>query len=159
MKKQALLFLYIVISMQAFSQTKNEMENMKLQSLTPNIMVENVNQTIEFYTNTLGFNLIDTNPTSGNFEWGYVMLDNVGLMFQEEKSLKNEYPELEPSKTNMGGPLSFYIRVENINELYNDIKDKVEVIKPMNKTFYGTDEFAIKDINGFVLTFSDTPKE
>ncbi len=26
---------------------------------------------------------------------------------------------------------------------------------PMHKTFYGANEFAIMDINGFILTFSD----
>jgi len=128
----------------------------KLESLTPNVMVTNVNATLDYYTNTLGFKLIDTNPESGQYEWGYVMLDKVGLMFQEEASLKTEYPELEP--LTMGAALTFYIRVKNISELHDRIKDKAKVVKPMNTTFYGTHEFAIQDINGFILTFSETPQ-
>ncbi|WP_093145484.1 VOC family protein [Ulvibacter litoralis] len=128
----------------------------KLESLTPNIMVKDVNATLDYYTNSLGFKLIDTNPESGQFEWGYVMLDNVGMMFQEERSLKTEYKELEPLK--VGGALTFYIRVNDINDYYNNLPKEINIIKPMNKTFYGTNEFAIMDLNGFILTFSETPE-
>lgn len=129
---------------------------MKLESLTPNIMVADVNKTVAYYTSVLGFNLIDTNPTSGTFEWGYVMLDNVGLMFQEEKSLKDEYPSL--SNLTIGGALTLYIRIQQIDAFYEKVKETVDIVKPMNKTFYGTHEFAIKDVNGFILTFSETPQ-
>ena len=126
----------------------------KLESLTPNIMVKDVNATLDYYINSLGFKLIDTNPESGQFEWGYVILDDVGFMFQEEKSLKNEYKELE--SINIGGALTFYIRIKNIHNYYDEISNKITVIKPINKTFYGTNEFAIMDLNGFILTFSET---
>lgn len=128
----------------------------KLESLTPNIMVEDVNTTIDYYINKLGFKLIDTNPEAGQLEWGYVMLDNVGFMFQEEKSLQAEYKELKSK--NVGGALTFYVRIQNIEDYYKSISTKVVVVKPMNKTFYGTNEFAIMDLNGFILTFSETPK-
>jgi len=128
---------------------------MNLESLTPNLMVKDVNATVTYYTKTLGFTLIDSNPESGELEWAYVMFNKVGLMFQEESSLKEEYPELK----NAGGEsaLTLYIRVQDINELYNTLHNKVEVVKPMNTTFYGTEEFAIRDLNGFILTFSETP--
>ncbi|SIT11891.1 Uncharacterized conserved protein PhnB, glyoxalase superfamily [Zobellia uliginosa] len=129
----------------------------KLESLTPNLMVKDVNATLDYYIKNLGFKLIDTNPESGQFEWGYVMLDNVGMMFQEEKSLKTEYKEIEP--LTVGGALTFYIRVNDINNFYNQLPKEVNIIKPMNRTFYGTNEFAIMDLNGFILTFSETPEQ
>ncbi|TXE13822.1 glyoxalase [Seonamhaeicola algicola] len=128
----------------------------KLESLTPNIMVKDVNATLDYYATKLGFTLIDTNPESGEYEWGYVMLDNVGMMFQEEKSLKTEYKEMASLK--IGGALTFYIRVKDINKYFNQLPKEVNIIKPMNRTFYGTNEFAIMDLNGFILTFSETPE-
>ncbi|MCG8331089.1 MAG: VOC family protein [Chitinophagales bacterium] len=157
MKKLLWTSLLITVSSVAISQTENDTTSMKLESLTPNIMVNDVNETLDYYTNVLGFNLVDTNPTSGEFEWGYVMLNSVGLMFQEEKSLKTEYPELKDLE--VGGALTLYVRVENINDLFENIKDQVTIVKPMNTTFYGTNEFAIMDVNGFILTFSETPNE
>jgi hypothetical protein len=35
------------------------------------------------------------------------------------------------------------------------IKDKVTVLKGLEKTFYGATEFSILDNNGYVLTFAD----
>mgnify|MGYP006000616845 CR=1 FL=1 len=155
MRKHFLILIFIGFSCNLHSQTKNKKMS-KLESLTPNIMVKDVNATLDYYIEHLGFKLIDTNPESGQFEWGYVMLDNVALMFQEEKSLKTEYKEIEPM--HVGGALTFYIRINSIHNYYNEISTKVNVIKPINKTFYGTNEFAIMDINGFILTFSETPE-
>ncbi len=155
MKK--LVFTLSALCFFQFTQTINYNSKMKLESLTPNIMVKSVNETLDYYTKTLGFSLIDTNPASGELEWGYVMLHDVGLMFQEEKSLKNEYKELEA--TSIGGGLTLYIRIQSIVEFYAKVKDQVNVIKPMNTTFYGTKEFAIMDPNGFILTFSETPDQ
>ncbi len=128
---------------------------MQLESLTPNIMVNDVNKTLEYYTDILGFALIDTNPESGEFEWGFVKKDGVALMFQEKKSLQDEYNEL--NNMAVGGALTFYVRVQNIHELHDAIKEHVNIIKPMNTTFYGMNEFAIMDLNGFILTFSEAP--
>jgi len=55
----------------------------------------------------------------------------------------------------IGGPLLFYFRISKVREFHEQIKDKVEVIKGIEKTFYGATEFSVKDINGFVLTFSE----
>lgn len=125
---------------------------MKFESLTPNIMVNDVNKTLAYYTQVLGFELIDTNPSSGTYEWGYVKMGEVGLMFQEESSLKQEYQEFKNHA--VGGALTFYIRVQHIAALYEAIRLKVDIIKSLNETFYGTQEFALMDLNGFILTFS-----
>ncbi|MCD4698818.1 MAG: VOC family protein [Bacteroidales bacterium] len=126
---------------------------MELKSLTPNLMVKDVNKTLDFYTNVLGFELLQTVPEKGTFDWGFVKLGNVMLMFQKDTSIKAEYKELENYEK--GGAFTLYIQVEELQKWYETIKDKTKVIKPWHKTFYGANEFAIIDINGFILTFSD----
>ena len=126
---------------------------MELKSLTPNLMVKDVNKTLDFYTNVLGFELLQTVPEKGTFDWGFVKSGNVMLMFQKDTSIKAEYKELENYEK--GGALTLYIQVEELQKWHETIKDKTNVINPMHKTFYGANEFAIMDINGFILTFSD----
>ncbi|MDN5214652.1 VOC family protein [Fulvivirgaceae bacterium BMA12] len=126
---------------------------MKLNSLTPNLMVKNVNDTLDFYQNTLDFQLLQTVPEEGSFDWAFVQKDDVLIMFQKDTSIREEYPELENYE--QGGALTMYIKVADLQKWYENIKDKTNVIKPMNKTFYGANEFAIQDPNGFILTFSD----
>lgn len=126
---------------------------MELKSLTPNLMVENVNETIEFYTKTLNFELLQTVPEKGVLDWGFVKKEDVFIMFQQKSSIQEEYPQLKGM--NAGGALTLYIRVEDLLEWYAKIKDQVNLIKTLHKTFYGANEFAIQDPNGFIITFSD----
>lgn len=126
---------------------------MKLESLTPNLMVEDVTKTIEFYTDVLDFEVIQTVPEEGDLDWGFVRKDEVFLMFQKESSIKDEYPELKDQEK--GGALTLYIKVDDLEHLFHSIKDEVNLIKEKHETFYGANEFAIQDPNGFIITFSD----
>ena len=48
-----------------------------------------------------------------------------------------------------------YIQTTGIRIFFEQIKDKVKVLKEIEKTFYGATEFCIEDNNGFVLTFAE----
>ena len=74
-------------------------------------------------------------------------------MFQSRQSLSEEIPNLKEAK--IGGSFTMYIDVEGIAKLYTDVKDKAEIVQDMHTTFYGSKEFAIRDINGYVLAFSE----
>jgi uncharacterized glyoxalase superfamily protein PhnB len=125
-----------------------------LNSLTPNLMVNNVEETIEYYTDILGFTLLKTIPEHGNPDWAMVKRNDVVLMFQSAKSLKDELPKLKAQKP--GGGLTFYIKVGKITELHEELVDnEVEIISDLESTFYDTIEFSIVDINGYILTFSE----
>ena len=125
-----------------------------LNSLTPNLMVNDVEETIEYYTDILGFTLLKTVPEKGNPDWAMVKRNDVILMFQSAKSLKDELPKLKSQKP--GGGLTFYIKVDRITELHEELVDnEVEIISDLESTFYDTIEFSIVDINGYILTFSE----
>lgn len=125
-----------------------------LNSLTPNLMVNDVEETIEYYTDILGFTLLKTVPEKGNPDWAMVKRNDVILMFQSAKSLKDELPKLKSQKP--GGGLTFYIKVDRITELHEELVDnEVEIIADLESTFYDTIEFSIIDNNGYILTFSE----
>jgi hypothetical protein len=48
-----------------------------------------------------------------------------------------------------------YIRMRGVKQFYNDIKEKVEILKPLRKQPYGHWEFEVKDPNGYVLVFGE----
>lgn len=126
---------------------------MTLKDSTPNLMVKDVRKTVDFYTNILDFNLIASVPEGGE-ELVFAIVQSGGamFMFQEENSLKEEYPQL--AKFPQGGGLTFYIHVSDIHGLYAKLKGKVTIAKEMHETFYGSTDFAIEDCNGYILTFS-----
>jgi uncharacterized glyoxalase superfamily protein PhnB len=124
-------------------------------SLSPNIFVKDMNQTIAFYRQ-LGFELTMTVPEEGDYVWAMMSCGVVTFMFQAFESLGGELPEISRQD---GGSLIFYIKVENIRSFFERIKDKVKVLKGLEKTFYGATEFSILDNNKYVLTFAENETE
>lgn len=66
-----------------------------MKKLTPNLMVENVNKTVEFYKDILGFETVMTVPEEGVFNWAMMKNGNVEIMFQTKENLVKEIPDLE----------------------------------------------------------------
>ncbi len=122
-----------------------------MDSISPNIFVKDINQTIAFYKQ-LGFAVTMIVPEESNPVWAMMTCGNVKFMFQTFESLGDELPAV--SRQN-GGSLLLYIQTKGIRQLYNDIKDKVNVSKGLEKAWYGATEFSIEDVNGYVLTFAE----
>ncbi|HEY0299174.1 MAG TPA: VOC family protein [Arachidicoccus sp.] len=125
-----------------------------MQSISPNIFVTDIQQTIAFYKQ-LGFNVVATVPEQGDLVWAMLICGNVTFMFQTFESLGNDLPTV--SRQN-GGSLLLYIQTTEIRNFFDQIKDKVKVVKGLEKTFYGATEFSIEDNNGYLLTFAEDEK-
>lgn len=123
-----------------------------MESLSPNIFVKDINQTIAFYKH-LGFQVIMSVPEDGtDLVWAMMMNGNVTVMFQTYESLADELPEISRKD---GGSLLLYIKTTNIIQYFESLKDKVTILKGLEKTFYGATEFSILDNNNYVLTFAE----
>jgi len=123
-----------------------------MESLAPNIFVRNINETIAFYSQ-LGFRVSMSVPETGEYNWVSMTSGQVTIMFQTWASLANELREISRRD---GGSLLLYIKMKDINAFFESIKDKVTVLKGLEKTFYGATEFTILDNNNYVLTFAET---
>ncbi|OFY66560.1 MAG: glyoxalase [Bacteroidetes bacterium RIFCSPLOWO2_02_FULL_36_8] len=123
-----------------------------MDSLSPNLFVKDINQTIDFYKK-LGFNVVITVPDKGELDWAMMSCGNVTMMFQTFKSLANELPAISRQE---GGSLLFYIKIKGIRKFFDSLKKEgVIIIKGLEKAFYGATEFSIHDNNGYVLTFAE----
>ena len=123
------------------------------ESITTNIMVKSVEDTLDFYINKLGFVKVLSVPMEGDvFDFAIVKKDNMAIMFQEQNNLEEEYPTLKVDE--IKPTFTLFITVKNVNDVYLELKDKVDIAKDPHKTFYGKDEFAIFDNNGNILTIS-----
>lgn len=122
-----------------------------MNAISPNIFVRDINKTITFYKQ-LGFKLSMSVPEEGDLIWAMMSCGNVNFMFQTFDSLGDDIPEISRQD---GGSLLFYIQIKEIRQFHEQIKNKVKVIKGLEKTFYGATEFSILDNNGYVLTFAE----
>lgn len=127
-----------------------------LQTLTPNLMVHDVNKTVEFYREVLGFELVASVPDSGAFDWAMMKHGPVEIMFQSGPSLAKDLPVFAGQQP--GGAFTLFFKVGDATGLYHSIKSRVTIIDELHATFYSMDEFTMKDLNDYYLTFA-TPAQ
>jgi len=123
-----------------------------MESLAPNIFTNNIQETVALYT-LLGFEVTMSVPEKGDeLVWVMMVNGSVTVMFQTYSSLADELPEI--SRKN-GSSLLLYITLKDIKGFFESVMDKVNVLKGLEKTFYGATEFSILDNNNYVLTFAE----
>lgn len=123
-----------------------------METLAPNIFVSDIKATVAFYK-LLGFKVTMSVPETGDdLVWAMLVNGGVTIMLQTYESLADDLPEISRKD---GGSLLLYINMKNIRAFFDQVQDKVTVLKGLETTFYGTTEFSIKDNNGYVLTFAE----
>jgi uncharacterized glyoxalase superfamily protein PhnB len=136
------------------------------KKITANLVVGNVNETLDFYEQTLGFGLVMAVPRNSQqivtardadapLDFAILRGDDVELMIQSRKSLARELPASGGKAA--GVPFTLYVQVADAGELFNSIRSKVTVVKDLHATFYGAREFWIRDHDGHILTFAGNP--
>jgi uncharacterized glyoxalase superfamily protein PhnB len=127
-------------------------------------MVEDVNRTVEFYQEILGFEFVmgvieelqevlTVYQQDRSLDYAMVKYGEVEVMFQAKRSLAEALPLLRGRE--IGGTFTLYMELDSISELYAGIKDKVTIVKDLHTTFYGMQEFYIEDCNGYILAFAE----
>jgi len=141
-------------------------------SLIPNLMVADVNESALFYQDILGFELIvgvadfEAEMAEGNIisklekgqtmDWVNLKVDpsdpcSAEFMFQSRRSLEADMPALKGVA--IGASQTLYLRNKDVDAQFADLKDKVEVIQEPITRFYGMREWYMKDLNGYILCF------
>lgn len=132
-------------------------------TLTPNLVTDDVNASVAFYRDTLGFQFlagmpfgegppVDRFDDNIRLQWTMLELDGAKLMFQARSSIAREFPPLEEAA--VGASATFYLEVEELDRLLARLGEAVETVLPDHVTFYGMREIWIRDNNGYLLTLA-----
>jgi uncharacterized glyoxalase superfamily protein PhnB len=116
---------------------------MRMQDLVPMLQTDDIGRTRRWYEDVLGFSCVSA-PDDG---WCRLERDDIALMF-----MRNEH---------LGRPhatATQYIYVDDVYELWNSIRHNCTAEWGPEKMPYGMIEFAIRDPNGYLLSFGQ-PEE
>jgi uncharacterized glyoxalase superfamily protein PhnB len=115
---------------------------MRLTFLRPLMRTEDMDGTIAFYTDVLGFTCREKNE-----DWGWASLgrDDVWIMLAT--------PDAHGDVEKIGFTGSFYFTTDDVETLWSDLKDKAKVCYDIETFPWGMREFAIYDNNGYLLQF------
>jgi uncharacterized glyoxalase superfamily protein PhnB len=130
---------------------------MKLQKLTPNLVVRNVEASMDFYCRVLGFQRGQTVPEQAPYVFGIVTSGAVEIFFNDQKAVAADHPAL--GNRPIGGALTLYIEVQGIEDLFKTVQQHgTKIIMPMKDQFYGMREFGMEDPEGWEITFAERVK-
>ena len=113
------------------------------ERVVPMIHVPDVRATVDWYK-AIGFDVIET------YDDGRDGLSFAILAFGRGEVMFNSGGTSSNSRRR---EVDLYATVENVDDLFERIKDRVEIVEPLNDRFYGMREFIIRDINRFWITF------
>lgn len=116
----------------------------KIKQMSPQILVADINRSIEFYTKKLGFTLGFRYEDfyAGIIKDGYSIHLKSGIPSSELRKNKRENEDLD-----------IVFSVEDVEYLYNEfVSRSVEITQPLCERPYGK-EFYIADPDGYILAF------
>ena len=119
----------------------------KIKNMSPQLIVANLESSIEFYTKQLGFSIDFRYEDfyAGVIKDGYSIHLKSGVPFAEERKNKRQNEDLD---------ISFLI--SGIETFYQEFLAKqVEVVQPLRQMPYGK-EFYIADPDGYILCYVET---
>ncbi|PSQ08905.1 hypothetical protein BRC93_14085 [Halobacteriales archaeon QS_5_70_15] len=131
-----------------------------VRSLTPDLMVEDLEATVEWYRRVFDADVVATLPADGDEPpwWAQVMIDGAPLMFQRRDSLEGKLPNMEG--VSIGGSVAFYLDVDDAAGFHDDlVSNGVEVTRELHETEFGWRQFAAADPNGYTLWFGEKLSE
>lgn len=114
----------------------------KFTAVRPLLWTENLDDTIGFYTRVLGFELMGRND---DWQWASLRKDEVYIMLSQ--------PNAHEKFDRIGFTGSFYFNVDDVDELWEDLKTKTKICYEIETFDWEMREFAIYDNNGYILQF------
>ncbi|HEY2151071.1 MAG TPA: VOC family protein [Vicinamibacterales bacterium] len=121
--------------------------------LTPNLLVANVERSLAFYVETLGFERGMTVPEESPLVFAAVTSGAVEIFFNDAATAIKEYPAFGGKPIGATGTL--FIEVEGIDAIHDRLAPLVTIVMPIVTQWYGMREFAIADPDGYVITFAE----
>ncbi len=119
-------------------------------TISPLLAVRNMKNTIEFYKNSLGFKMGMAFPDADNPQYVDLSKDEMCLMFIPAESIDIGSDE------KLGTGVNLYMAVDgDIDEYYDELMGRnVRIAVEIKDEPFGIRDFAVEDIDGYQLTFS-----
>ncbi|HET6764564.1 MAG TPA: VOC family protein [Longimicrobiaceae bacterium] len=112
-----------------------------MKKLTPVLYVEQIEPALPFWVDRLGFTKTAEVPHGDALGFVILQRDGVEVMYQTRDSVAADNAAV--ADTPMGGSMLF-IEVENLDEVERALAG-MEMLMPRRKTFYGSEEIAVRE--------------
>jgi uncharacterized glyoxalase superfamily protein PhnB len=126
-----------------------------LKTLTPVLIVDEVEPCVEFWTSRVGFEQTNQVPgEDGRLVFAILQKDGIELMYQTKASVAADSPDQKGDLTGHSTALFFTVpSMADLDALETALKG-APVVKERHQTFYGSTEFYVREPGGNVVGFA-----
>jgi uncharacterized glyoxalase superfamily protein PhnB len=131
---------------------------MKLTDVVPNLIVADIDRSLAFYREVLGFSVVATVPEQGPLVFAWVQRDDVSVFLNSAAGAAADFPAL--AERPIGGTATLFMTLDaedirtGIDAMFAAVSRGARVVMPLKDQFYGMREFAIEDPDGYVVIFA-----
>ena len=109
----------------------------------PMLHVPDVQATMDWYAG-IGFTVQRVNEQDGRIDWALLTFGASELMLSGGGTTSDAWRR----------DVDLYVHTDGVDDLYESLRSRTDVVEPPHDTFYGMREFILRDLNRFWLTFA-----
>lgn len=126
--------------------------SLRLQRLTPVLVVDSVTDCLPFWTERLGFELTNHVPgPDGSMIFAILERDGIEVMYQSSESVLEDGTMTKAELA--GHSVGLFITVYSLDDVEPRLAG-APVVKPRHQTFYGSTEIYVKEPGGNTVGFA-----
>lgn len=125
---------------------------MKLKQLVPMLNVSDIQASLTFYCDALGFEMISPEEALEEWHWCLIRHGHIELMLSQTGAGPRLDVGVNPHR-DANWPAIFYFYPDDVVALYQALQDADHQVSTLEATFYGMNEFSMQDPDGHLLSF------
>ena len=126
-------------------------------SVTPNLLVRDIDASTAFYRDVLGFAVKQTVPDAAPFVFVWLERDGVPVFLNDPAAVEKDVAGVAARAA--GGTATLFFVITAVDDFHAQVAPKTPVVMSLRTQFYGLREFAVEDPDGHLLTFAERVSE
>jgi lactoylglutathione lyase len=131
---------------------------MKIADVTPNLLVADIDASLAFYRDRLGFAVVASVPDAPPPVFAWMQRDGTSVFLNARQPAIEEVPMWGDRPAGGSNSLFFTLEADTvadgIDALFASVSPHATVVMPLKDQFYGMREFGILDPDGYVVFFA-----
>jgi uncharacterized glyoxalase superfamily protein PhnB len=123
--------------------------SVKLNKLSPVLVVDAIEPCLPFWVDRLGFTRIAEVPEGSRLGFVILQKDGIEVMYQSRESVRKDIPAM--ADVPVGGT-TLYVEVADVAAVERAVEG-AQIVVPRRKTFYGADEIGVREPGGNAVIF------
>lgn len=120
----------------------------RVLALTPLLFVQNIEVSLAFYRDQLGFEMTQKWEPAGKLAWCRLVRGNAAVMLQQAD-------EEDGPPERRGRGVAFYFLCDDADAMHAELAGRSLSLDPPQVAFYGMKQLYLKDPDGYELCFQN----